>query len=80
MPSEAISSRCSGGGVKLAQNKGRPSVIAANTRQSKKQVLRAMLARQTLDPDTALDWGLVHEIRQELFPEGTEVIPIQTGG
>ena len=56
------------------------SVIAANTRQSKKQVLRAMLARQTLDPDTALDWGLVHEIRQELFPEGTEVIPIQTGG
>jgi ATP-dependent Clp protease, protease subunit len=56
------------------------SVIAANTRQSKKQVLRAMLARQTLDPDTALDWGLVHEIRQELFAEGTEVIPIQTGG
>jgi len=56
------------------------SVIAANTRQSKKQVLRAMLARQTLDPDTAFDWGLVHEIRQELFPEGTEVIPIQTGG
>jgi ATP-dependent protease ClpP protease subunit len=56
------------------------SVIAANTRQSKKQVLRAMLARQTLDPDTALEWGLVHEIQQELFAEGTEVIPIQVGG
>jgi ATP-dependent protease ClpP protease subunit len=56
------------------------SVIAANTLQSKKSVLRHMLGRTTLDPDRALEWGLVHEIRQELFPEGTEVIPIQTGG
>jgi hypothetical protein len=38
-----------------------------------------MLARTTLDPDTALDWGLVHEIRQELFPAGTDVIAIQAG-
>ena len=38
-----------------------------------------MLGRTTLDPDTALEWGLVHEIRQELFAEGAEVIPIQTG-
>ena len=55
------------------------SVIAANTLQNKKNVLRAMLARTTLDPDRALEWGLVHEIRQDLFPEGTEVIPIQSG-
>ena len=51
----------------------------ANTLQNKKNVLRAMLARTTLDPDRALEWGLVHEIRQDLFPEGTEVIPIQSG-
>jgi ATP-dependent protease ClpP protease subunit len=56
------------------------SVIAANTRQSLQQGLRAMLARRALDPDTALDWGLVHEMRQDLFLDGTEVIPIQTGG
>ena len=31
------------------------------------------------DPDRALEWGLVHEIRQELFAEGTEVVPIQSG-
>lgn len=51
------------------------SVVAANTKQTRKQVLRAMLSRQTLDPDRALEWGLVHEIRQELFAPGTEVIP-----
>jgi ATP-dependent Clp protease protease subunit len=55
------------------------SVVAANTRKSKQQVFRAMLARTTLDPDTALDWGLVHEIKQELFAEGAEVIAIQGG-
>lgn len=56
------------------------SVVAANTKKSKKQVFRAMQARTTLDPDTALGWGLVHEIRQELFDEGAEVVPIQIGG
>jgi ATP-dependent protease ClpP protease subunit len=55
------------------------SVVAANTKKSKQQVFRAMQARTTLDPDAALDWGLVHEIRQELFEDGAEVIPIQIG-
>jgi ATP-dependent Clp protease protease subunit len=55
------------------------SVIAANTRQTKRHVLRAMLSRHTIDPERALEWGLVHEIRQELFAEGTEVVPIQSG-
>ena len=55
------------------------SVVAANTRKTCRQVFRAMLGRTTLDPDAALEWGLVHEIRQELFAEGAEVIPIQSG-
>ena len=38
-----------------------------------------MLSRHTIDPERALEWGLVHEIRQELFAEGTEVVPIQSG-
>jgi hypothetical protein len=38
-----------------------------------------MLSRTTLDPEAALDWGLVHDIRQELFAEGAEVIAIQGG-
>jgi hypothetical protein len=56
------------------------SVVAANTNRTKKQVLRAMLARTTLDPEAALEWGLAHEIRQQLFDDGSEVISIQTGG
>ena len=55
------------------------SVVAANTKKTRRQVFRAMLGRTTLDPDAALEWGLVHEIRQELFAEGAEVIPIQSG-
>jgi ATP-dependent protease ClpP protease subunit len=55
------------------------SVVAANTSRSRQQVFRAMLSRTTLDPETALEWGLVHEIRQQLFPEGAEVVPIQSG-
>jgi ATP-dependent protease ClpP protease subunit len=55
------------------------SVVAANTSKARKQVLRAMLSRTTLDPETALEWGLVHEIRQQLFAEGAEVVPIQPG-
>jgi len=56
------------------------SVVAANTRKKQSQVFRAMIARTALDPDAALDWGLVHEIRQQLFDAGAEVIPIQAGG
>jgi ATP-dependent Clp protease, protease subunit len=56
------------------------SVLAANTNRTKKQVLRAMLARTTLHPEAALEWGLAHEIRQQLFEEGREVISIQAGG
>jgi len=56
------------------------SVVAANTRNSRRQVFRGMLARTALDPEDAVEWGLVQEIRQQLFEPGAEVIPVQPGG
>ena len=52
-------------------------VIAANTGKSVQDVMDSMLERTTLNPDEAKDWGLVHEIRSELFEAGSEVISIQ---
>jgi ATP-dependent protease ClpP protease subunit len=52
-------------------------VVAANTGKSDREVVAAMLERTTLNPDEAQSWGLVHEIRSELFPAGAEVISIQ---
>jgi len=51
-------------------------VIAANTGKSAGEVTSAMLDRTTLNPDEAKEWGLVHEIKVELFPAGAEVIAI----
>jgi hypothetical protein len=36
-----------------------------------------MLERTTLNPEEAKAWGLVHEIKSELFEAGFEVISIQ---
>ncbi len=52
-------------------------VIAANTGKSVQDVTDAMLERTTLNPDEAKAWGLVHEIKSELFETGLEVISIQ---
>jgi ATP-dependent protease ClpP protease subunit len=52
-------------------------VVAANTGKSVQDVTNAMLDRTTLNPEEAKAWGLVHEIKSELFPSGAEVIPIQ---
>ena len=52
------------------------TVIAANTGKSTGEVTSAMLDRTTLNPDEAKEWGLVHEIKVELFPAGAEVIAI----
>lgn len=52
-------------------------VIAANTGKSVEEVTDAMLERTTLNPEEALAWGLVHEIKSELFEAGSEVISIQ---
>lgn len=52
-------------------------VIAANTGRSEDEVTRAMLDRTTLDPTDAQVWGLVHEIKSDLFPKGEQIISIQ---
>ncbi len=52
-------------------------VIAANTGKSAKDITDAMIERTTLNPEEALSWGLVHEIKSELFEAGSEVIAIQ---
>ena len=52
-------------------------VIAANTGKSAEEVADAMLERTTLNPKEAQSWGLVHEIKSELFEAGSEVISIQ---
>ncbi len=52
-------------------------VIAANTSKSVKDVTNAMLESTTLSPDEAKAWGLIHDIKSELFESGSEVISIQ---
>jgi len=52
-------------------------VISANTGKSVKDVTDAMLERTTLNPEEAQSWGLVHEIKSQLFETGSEVISIQ---
>ena len=52
-------------------------VIAANTGKSTKEVTDAMFERITLNPEEAKAWGLVHEVKSELFEAGSEVIAIQ---
>jgi len=51
-------------------------VIAQNTGKSVQDVTNAMLERTTLNPNEAKAWGLVHEIKSELFEPGCEVISI----
>jgi len=52
-------------------------VIAANSGKSAKDITDAMIERTTLNPEEAKSWGLVHEIKSELFETGSEVITIQ---
>jgi len=52
-------------------------IIAANTGKSVKDITDAMIERTTLNPEEAQSWGLVHQIKSELFEAGSEVIAIQ---
>jgi ATP-dependent Clp protease protease subunit len=52
-------------------------VIAENTGKNAEDITDAMIERTTLNPEEAQSWGLVHEIKSELFEEGSEVIAIQ---
>jgi ATP-dependent protease ClpP protease subunit len=52
-------------------------VIADTVGKDKEKVLNDMLNRTTLYPEQAVEYGLVHEIKSELFELGAEVISIQ---
>ena len=52
-------------------------VIAATTGKKEAQVLEDMHNRTTLNPEEAIKYGLVHEIKESLFETGAELISIQ---
>lgn len=52
-------------------------VVAANTGKTPNDIAKAMLERTTLNPDEAKSWGLVHDVKSELFELGSEIISIQ---
>lgn len=52
-------------------------VVAANSRRSVDEVVHAMFDRTTLNPEEAKEWGLVTDVRSELYPDGAEIIQIQ---
>jgi len=51
-------------------------VIARQTGKSKDDILKAMSDRTTLNPEEAIKFGLVHEIKVDLFPAGSELVSI----
>jgi ATP-dependent Clp protease, protease subunit len=51
-------------------------VLAATSGKTVEQIVKAMLDRTTLNPEQAREFGLVHEIKSELFPEGAELVTI----
>ena len=52
------------------------AVIGNATGKKEKEILRKMHDRTTLSPEEAQQFGLVHEIKKELFPHGAELISI----
>lgn len=52
-------------------------VIAANTGKSEKDVFNDMVEGTQLNPEQAVEYGLVHEITEQLFEKGAEIISIQ---
>lgn len=52
------------------------SVIAERTGKAVDQIIAAMRDRTTLNPKDALAFGLVHEIKDTLYPAGAEVVAI----
>lgn len=51
-------------------------IIAENCKKTKEQVENDLFEVKALNPDEAIKYGLVHEIKTQLFPEGAEVINI----
>ena len=52
-------------------------IIAETVKKTKQQVFDDMLNRTTLYTEQAITYGLVHEVKSELFESGAEVITIQ---
>ena len=52
-------------------------VIAETTGKNYKNIIKDMINRTTLYPEEAIKYGLVHEIKTELYEAGAEVISIQ---
>jgi len=51
-------------------------IIAANTGKSEQDIMKAIMDRTTLNPEEAVTYGLVHEIKEPLFERGAELISI----
>jgi hypothetical protein len=52
-------------------------IIGDTVKKDRQEILNDMLNRTTLYPEQAIKYGLVHEIKSELFEAGAEVISIQ---
>jgi len=52
------------------------AVISKATGQKEKKIIKKMHERLTLTPEEAMKFGLVHQIKQELFPKGFQVTSI----
>jgi len=51
-------------------------IIAENCKKTQKQVEDDLFEVKVLNPEEAKKYGLVHEIKTQLFPEGADVINI----
>jgi ATP-dependent Clp protease protease subunit len=58
-------------------NENIAGVISANTDRAEEKVTQDMLDRTTLNAEEAIKYGLVHEIKEELFEKDAELISIQ---
>jgi ATP-dependent Clp protease, protease subunit len=54
-------------------------IISDTVKKERQQILNDMLNRTTLYPEQAIQYGLVHAIKSELFEDGAEVYSIQMG-
>lgn len=52
------------------------AAIASGTGKSEEEIKKALSDRTTLSPEEAITFGLVHEIKKELFPKGADIISI----
>ncbi len=52
-------------------------VIAEHTKKSEEQIIQDMSKRIVLNPEKAVEYGLVTDIKKELYEKGAELINIQ---